>query len=77
MTMKYGSVFDIKIKTEVEIDTFASDVRRAAQMLVYIPEGDVVATLSRSMPADMAFLITKAAYILLADELGRVLKDWA
>lgn len=53
-------------------DTFARDVRRAAQLLLYVPEWKVVATLGRSMPLDNAFLITKAARILLNDELARV-----
>ena len=50
-------------------DTFAYDVRRAAQLLMYIPEDRVISTLGRSMPVDHAFLIVKAAYIFLADAL--------
>lgn len=50
-------------------DTFAYDVRRAAQSLMYIPEDRVISTLGRSMPVDHAFLIVKAAHIFLADAL--------
>ena len=52
-----------------EGDTFAYDVRRAAQLLMYMPEANVIRTLGRSMPIEHAFLITKAAYIFLADAL--------
>lgn len=55
-----------------DFDTFAYDVKRAAQLLLYIPETNVIYTLGRSMPLDTAFLITRAARIFLADELARV-----
>lgn len=51
-------------------DTFAYDVRRAAQLLLYVPEATVIRTLGRSMPAENAFLITRAAHIFLADALA-------
>jgi hypothetical protein len=47
------------------IDTFAHDVRRAAQLLLYIPEQKVVSTLGRSMPVEDAYLVTRAAYVYL------------